>query len=487
MKISIRNFKCVEQLTGFPIKSINILAGANSGGKRSIIQAILLIKQSLEAAAQDSPLKLNKPYISLGRFESLIRKQADEKILKLALHLEEDDLAPRLRQLMFPAKRPTRHAPEPRVDGFKELVVEVAFRRPTDRVVVNDFKITINASETHTLRLSREPHGHSHKLVSNAPDVFFQFDKPLRRELAKAGSDGLQVDAIFNSFFPALIEAKDPPGASQGHFYSDIIGLARASLTNYFRRISYLGPLRDEPHEYYHQDDDLITRVGNRGENAAFLLAKDATTKISYKTLSPPGGQKTGPSEKSGKLATAVNYWFCDVFGLAAEIKVQTTKTNRDLFTVAIKNAAGFSTPITQVGFGVSQVFPILVEGLRPASGKRLIILEQPEIHLHPRVQAALFDFIRLSGEDVAFLIETHSDHFITRMRRRIAEDQENTLAEKINLTFVEGDGASANYRQIEISEMGIFESWPTGFFDQADNDLRALIKAQASKRRAGV
>jgi predicted ATPase len=175
----------------------------------------------------------------------------------------------------------------------------------------------------------------------------------------------------------------------------------------------------------------------------------------------------------------------CDVFQLGKQIRVETSKGNRYLYTVSLTGRDGIKVPITHVGFGVSQIFPILVEGLRPGPDGRLVILEQPEIHLHPRVQSLLFDFVYSVSSNVSFLIETHSDHLITRLRRRIAESHSDEIVHNLNLTFVEPVIGGVDYVRLGISDTGSLARWPDGFFDQYDADMRALVRAQANKRIA--
>jgi predicted ATPase len=110
-----------------------------------------------------------------------------------------------------------------------------------------------------------------------------------------------------------------------------------------------------------------------------------------------------------------------------------------------------------------------------------LLILEQPEIHLHPKVQSLLFDFIySMSLTGKRFLIETHSDHFITRMRRRVVESNEE-LFQKVNMIFVEQREAEHIFRKLDLSDMGTFSYFPDDFVEQTD-DYDAIIMAQANK-----
>ncbi len=124
------------------------------------------------------------------------------------------------------------------------------------------------------------------------------------------------------------------------------------------------------------------------------------------------------------------------------------------------------------MGFGVSTVLPILVAGLVAEPGG-LLVIENPEIHLHPAGQSAIGAFLaRVAADGVQVVVETHSDHVINGMRRAVAED------------FLPADDALIHYfdeavTEITVDERGKLSEWPTGFFDQIDQDLGAIARRQ--------
>lgn len=134
------------------------------------------------------------------------------------------------------------------------------------------------------------------------------------------------------------------------------------------------------------------------------------------------------------------------------------------------------------VGFGLSQVLPVLVTAL--ASRERLIVVEQPELHLHPALQAELGDvFIEsaLGERKNTFLLETHSEHLILRIMRRIRETHAGTLpkgatpvtAKDVSILFVERDGARCIVREMPLNERGeLVKAWPGGFFEEGFNEM---------------
>jgi predicted ATPase len=136
----------------------------------------------------------------------------------------------------------------------------------------------------------------------------------------------------------------------------------------------------------------------------------------------------------------------------------------------------------TDVGFGLSQVLPVIVQSL--ISKKKNILIEQPEYHLHPRLQAELGDmFIEaaLGERRNTFLIETHSEHLILRILRRIRETAEGTLPadlppikpDDVSVVYVQPGDAGSRIIPLPVNEEGEFtEPWPEGFFTERAKEL---------------
>jgi predicted ATPase len=113
------------------------------------------------------------------------------------------------------------------------------------------------------------------------------------------------------------------------------------------------------------------------------------------------------------------------------------------------------------------------------------LILEQPEIHLHPKIQSSLFDFLySLTLEGKNFIVETHSDHFITRLRRRVAEDKSSQLLNQVNLTFIEKEKKGLTFKKVKLDDLGVYEIFPEDFIENPEKELMALLDAQMKKRK---
>jgi len=171
---------------------------------------------------------------------------------------------------------------------------------------------------------------------------------------------------------------------------------------------------------------------------------------------------------------------------LIHSFSLQPIAENRKDYEFRIKKSRSSSEVlITDVGFGVSQLLPVLVLCYY-APEHSTIILEQPEIHLHPSVQAGLADvFIDVVNErNVQIILESHSEHLLRRLQRRIAE--ERISADKTALYFCSIEDGTSAIERLDVDEYGNIKNWPQGFFGDEMGELTAMTKA-AMKRRSAL
>ena len=140
---------------------------------------------------------------------------------------------------------------------------------------------------------------------------------------------------------------------------------------------------------------------------------------------------------------------------------------------------------MTELGVGFSQLAPIILLCLTSAPGTT-ILLEQPELHLHPKVQQKFADFIveMIEKNDLQIILETHSDHILNRIRRRVAqakiEENDSSLFQKCAILFAERENGVTSFRKAKLTESGMFDltDYPDGFFDQGAEDAFYILKA---------
>jgi predicted ATPase len=115
------------------------------------------------------------------------------------------------------------------------------------------------------------------------------------------------------------------------------------------------------------------------------------------------------------------------------------------------------------------------------------LVFEQPELHLHPKVQTLLGDFfLSMALCNKQCIVETHSEYFIDRLRFRIAAaSSEKELNSQAKIYFVEKPSQSSSFREVVINEYGAISDWPEGFFDQSQQQAEAILNAALAKKRA--
>jgi len=258
---------------------------------------------------------------------------------------------------------------------------------------------------------------------------------------------------------------------------ADAFRPASERVRNFFReRVAYLGPLRSTPRSlpgaYVAQDG-----VGVEGEFTAALLHAEKDTLVAYE---PAGAE---PWDKTIRLVDAVSHWL-QKLGIAES--VTSTDRGRDGIEISVRPfGVGRDLNLRNVGVGTNQILPVVVLCLTSRPGS-LILLEQPELHLHPAAQQALADFLLAmvkSGRQI--LVETHGEHLLGRLRRRIAEDDNDSVLDDLRVLFAERNIESGvtTYRSVEPNVYGGIDQWPQGFFDQGPRESAEILEAAIRKR----
>jgi predicted ATPase len=238
-------------------------------------------------------------------------------------------------------------------------------------------------------------------------------------------------------------------------------------------QVRYLGPLREAPKRLHEFSADA-QGVGVSGERAVLLLHERGDEIIEF-----PNAH--GEIVK-GSLRDGVAYW---IHELGIGTKVTTNESGGHGIEVRIQPESGVQAVLlTALGIGVSQVLPVVVMGLISKPGDFLCI-EQPELHLHPRMQGQLGDFFwALAGAGRQILIESHSEHILNRLRATIAESDRDQSS-RLNLLFAEQFAGITSYRQPVVNELGMLsEDWPTGFLNVMPDESRRILQAALAKQK---
>ena len=238
-----------------------------------------------------------------------------------------------------------------------------------------------------------------------------------------------------------------------------------SSIESEFGNISTLGPLREAPDRLYLATGEAPKDVGAIGEMTFHAI----------------WSQQAGRRRMSD-LMVWVNGWM-EKLDIAANVTLERL-SGTEYYSLVIKDAkTGIPINLPHTGFGVSQVLPIIVQGGYGPSGRTLVI-EQPEIHLHPRAQATLADvFIEIMKKGRALIVETHSEHLIGRIQRRIAEGAISNS--DVAIQYFHRTERGTKIARLNLNEFGQFEPHriPEGFFEERYEDSIGLMRAISERK----
>ena len=256
--------------------------------------------------------------------------------------------------------------------------------------------------------------------------------------------------------------------------FLQILNLEQEKL---FKEIYYLGPIRSKAERLYSWSGIAPGSVGFEGENtiAAILAGKNRKISRGHKKKYYPLDKVIAKNLE--KMELIRKFQINPISDRHQDYEVKVCAKNND-----------DEVDLLDVGFGISQVLPVLVQCYY-APRNSIIFMEQPELHLHPRAQSALADVIidiinsKEHGQtrNIQLLIETHSEHFLRRIQRRIAEGVDIS-EDKLSVYFADIVNNRATMKPLEIDTLGNILNWPSNFFGDEMGDIIAQSKAALAK-----
>lgn len=444
-RLAFQNFK------SWPEAEINFgritgLFGTNSSGKTSLIQFLLLLKQTKDATDRGISLDLNGPYVSLGAYRDLIHRHNEELSLSWTLAFErQKDLA-----LFDPSGKRTATIARSR---NLEIGSEVQLR---DHSAVSTRLVYRLGDMTFSL-MPKESSERDFDLVAEGGD--FRFVRTQGRHWQLPGP-------VKSYAFPDQARTY----FQNASFLSDVEAAYEDQIDNIF----YLGPLREYPHRDYLWARSRPLDVGLRGEKAIdAILAATASNErrnVRYKTPRRP-------------FQEMIAYWLREM-GLIQEFRVEEIAEGSNRWQAKVQTSDGSAEVLlTDVGFGVSQVLPV-VTLLQYVPEHSTVILEQPEIHLHPLAQANLADVIinAATHRHIQIILESHSEHLLLRLQRRVSE--EAISAEDVKLYFCNAPQGVSELAPLDLNLFGQIGNWPKNFMGDAFGETYAAEKARLKRMK---
>jgi predicted ATPase len=301
-----------------------------------------------------------------------------------------------------------------------------------------------------------------------------------------AGKSAFQLKTNNNKnfrFIRTLGRAWDLPGPIKSYAFpdqvktyfqnSDFLSQFELAYEQQMDAIIHLGPFRDYPRREYTWSGARPVDVGRRGERVVDAILA-ATERAETRNM--------GPKKRRLSFQSFVAAWLQNM-GLITDFSVDEIAKGSSLYRVSLQvDKKSPKVLLTDVGFGVSQVLPALVL-LYYAPKKSTVMLEQPEIHLHPAVQAALADVIlnAIETRDIQVILESHSEHLLRRIQRRIAEEKFSN--DDAKLYFCELANGQSRIERLDIDLFGRILNWPADFFGDEFGEIAAREEAALARQ----
>lgn len=269
---------------------------------------------------------------------------------------------------------------------------------------------------------------------------------------------------------------------------ADFLSDLELAYENLMDRIYYLGPLRNHPQRQYYWSGGSPADVGPRGERAIDAILA-ATAQGETRQLKKRAHRQ--PFQKT------VAHWLKEL-GLIDRFRMEEIGNGSNLYRARVTaRSSKTSTALTDVGFGVSQVLPVLVL-LYYVPEHSVVLLEQPEIHLHPAVQSRLADLFLCVAKQrkLQIIVESHSQHILQRLQRRVAEGEVQVpgkgpsspfkiSSDDVSLYFASVSNGVARLEDLQLNRWGEIENWPDGFFGDEMEEIAAIRTATLRRKLA--
>ena len=617
--IGLRNFKAFgDEMQEVPLSKITLIYGPNSGGKSSIIQALLLLKQSVDAQRLGTRRQVLPigDYIDLGGIPTLIHKHDTELEIGLKIKYSESS-APdveRTVDMVFVAERSGMFDATKDSSVLLEVMYQISlsgndifkseskynydddgvawestFSISTERVSVEgelksftsdaenrgflpELILSQAARERSTLLrssdrsqavLARRRLEARHKLDEARREEQKKIQRlqpkeeslrSLRRELRQADKDEQEQTRRVLEEFQKESEL-DPMTAQNLHRELQVaIKVTQESKQRLSQERRQILPLRNElrdARDRVHQREQELQHEEERAR--ALMHALSRTREVvggSFRRSSPQGWRGLEPDEilamipesipsdferqlrsvtslgpmriqperfyapqhsarysaglkgeftphiiyRNDDVKDEVNKWFSK-FEIPYNLEIKQSgdirTSGENIVVELIDDRTNTTVTIADVGFGISCILPIIVEGVASAEGS-IICVEQPELHLHPRLQAKLADLIIETAlkDGKQWIVETHSELIARRIQTRIAERKEVGgsvfLPSDVSALYVDPDpnGSGSKIIEMGMKDTGEWaeESWPNGFFDEGYREVMDVVEARLKR-----
>lgn len=553
--LSLKNFKGFSEEVRIELRPITLLFGANSAGKSTILQALQYVHEVLNGGSSDvDATRHGGDVLGLGGFQNLVHGRDLSRSIEIGVRMslgdtsmldsDEDEMS----DFDSPSQGLLRFTD--RLNAFKrgaeevELRLRIGWSQQRNEPIVQGYEVVLNGEWSARMSASLDgrqaslklngshplfmvPHEDVGNLVTelddlvDAGDVEFNYDLPAMGKMREdSGLVSWLPDVLFdlkehgaepagmgfanwirsmegarpkfNTFRIKAPGAKDAESLSWVKQFEDFLRWMLVGPTETIRgqlnRLRYVGPLRVVPSRGV-----AMARRSSPGDwadgSAAWATLANGTPSLRARVSSWMGDSDRLNTGYSVGVRRTQEYEIDNTEGQPS-VAVGQPRTR-----LVLKDISGLQHDPQDVGVGVSQILPVVVASLD--SRASLVCIEQPELHVHPAVQVGLGDlFIEGAvNQGLSFLIETHSEHLVMRLQRRLREQLSGELSsgrepfdpQSVSFVYLGRDSTGrVTASHIGLTPQGKFDSpWPNGFFNERANEvLTAAMRARVEDSR---
>ena len=437
-RLSVTDFKAFHELE-VELRPITVLVGENNSGKSSIMAPLRLLSQTVTSFDSRVPLLLQGELGDFGTYRDVVHGNHRGRPFRIALEFEEDD-------------------------AKYGLSLEFKYRTVRRELILREVTVTEGESARHLITVS-------HSKDADRYLITRLFGRPVPAANRSRMADYLR---LFH-FLPDLVPARrrgQVRGFLDGFFDErralDVmseIDDARWFLRTEFEAIDYIGPMRLAPERSYTQTGETRGRIGASGEHWVSILIRELATSARSETPTPMVEELRRWLKSAGLASDLVPEWASDRY-----------------FELQLRHpVTGEYENLADVGQANGQVLPVLVGGLRLGEGS-MFLVEEPEIHLHPRAQAELGDyFLTLYKRGVWSVIETHSEYLLLRLQQQVAAG--DLPASDVVFYYVGAEADGKYVRRLSLDAHGRFvEPIPGGFFPERLEEAKNLARLRGDQ-----
>lgn len=437
--ISAQKFRCFDKIEEMELRPLTILVGENSAGKSSFLA---LIRYLVELTSINETASFNKEPFFLGSYEQIAFNPGGKSG-------RSDQVTFQFRKTIDPLELKRRsHFRDLRLPSEVEYTIvlkNIASQAHIDSLLMKVGDVEVFADFTNRLGHLKKGNNKYDADLSNVSDN---------------NEPGLirSPNQISNLIYTAIREADAKSSAKRDFRNALFEAMDMIQTASWIDQLSVhaSAPVRTAPQRTYNPTDQSPVPDGSHVLNTLATLKR--TNKEKWKAL----------KQELDRFGTASGLF------RSFDIRLLGSRES-DPFQAQVK-IGGIPSNLIDVGYGISQVIPIIFEISQAPD--RYILLQQPEVHLHPRAQAGLGSFLLAASTNRHIVIETHSDYLIDQVRIDLRKSNGKIHPNDIAIYYFERWGTSVSVRRLPLDEDGNLTFTPTGyrnFFIQHENTLLGL------------